>query len=122
MLKEIREQPHHVRKMFMWISVVLSCLLIGFFWFRSTQKQVLALLNPEEAQRIESERVLAENELNKNIDSSPFATIMQSFRELRANISDIIRFDNINIGGVDVRSEYNQPQEPVAPQNLPITE
>ncbi|OGN27556.1 MAG: hypothetical protein A3A33_05040 [Candidatus Yanofskybacteria bacterium RIFCSPLOWO2_01_FULL_49_25] len=82
LLDEIRQQPEHIRHIFMWTMVVLSFSIIGFVWFQSKSRQVVALLNPEKAQQDEA-RNLAANDKSP----SPFAAIGNSFKDLTANIS-----------------------------------
>lgn len=114
--QEIREQPPHIRGMFMWLCVVVTFSVVGYAWFRTTSKQLIALVNPERAKQ---EQRLAEN---KN-SSSPFATINSSVKELGASILELIdltkKTNNIEIknnGAVTV------PEQPiVSPQKLPLS-
>ena len=46
-LHEIRQQPIHIRHLFMWTSVVITFSLVAFIGFNSTKNNVVALLNPE---------------------------------------------------------------------------
>ena len=114
LLKEIREQPEHIRHVFMWVLVVITFSVVGFVWFRNTEKRFVALLNPEQAQ---ADRALAEK--TKASTPSPFATIFNAWNDLRANISELIlgrqsEF-NVNNGGVGPK------EEPLPPQRLPLS-
>jgi len=113
LLQEIKEQPEHIRHIFMWVCVVIVFSVIGFVWFRSTEKKFVALLNPEQAQE---EQALAEK--NKTGMPSPFATILESWGNLKANISELILGKpssfNVENGGM-------KPEETVPPQKLPLS-
>ncbi len=113
-LDEIKQQPEHIRQMFMWVLVVITFSVVGFVWFRSTEKKLVALLNPGKAQ--ESAALAEKSEAGI---LSPFATIFDAWGELRANISELL------LGGptsFDVGNEEIQPaQEPLSPQKLPLS-
>lgn len=103
----------------MWVFVVITFSIIGFVWFRSTEKKFVALLNPEEAQ---ATRALAES--TKSETGSPFATILNSLRELKANISELVggsgKSGNPPAGGEP--SAGSQPDsDQLPPQKLPLS-
>jgi hypothetical protein len=114
-LQEIKEQPPHIREMFMWVCVVITFSVIGFAWFKSTTKQFVALLNPEEVQET---RAIAKEQ------PSPFATLALSFKDLTASVARLFDFssDNnleiINIPNLP-KAEINRPT--VLPQKLPLS-
>ena len=114
-LHEIKQQPEHIRKTFMWVLVVITFSVVGFVWFRNTEKRFVALLNPEQA---EAERALAEK--TKAGTPSPFATIFDAWNNLRANISELIMGRqsefNVNNSGAEPK------EEPLPPQRLPLSE
>lgn len=114
LLREIRSQPPHIRELFMWLCVVITFSIIGWAWFRQTQKQFLALLHPEQTE----ERALAEQEKSKQ-RPSPFATIFSSFGDLRANILELFASPKPNV--LEVGNQEPQ-QEEVPPKELPIIE
>lgn len=47
-LDDIKNQPQHVREIMFGLSVFITILLIGMVWFRSFQKNLYVLMNPEE--------------------------------------------------------------------------
>lgn len=113
----------------MWLCVIIAFSTVGFVWFRSTSKQFVALMHPEEAQ----ERALAEKEktLQQGLrlstaerpqgkQPSPFATIFDSWRNLQANISELfvgsesnLEINNNETGSVKIE---------LPPQKLPISQ
>lgn len=115
LLREIREQPEHIRHLFLWVCVVIVFSVIGFVWFKNTEKRFVALLNPEQAQE---ERALAEK--TEAGTPSPFATIFSSWKDLKANISELFLGKRsgfeVNNGGI------GPEQEPIPPQKLPLSE
>ena len=89
-LYEIKQQPEHIRKAFMWVLVVITFSVVGFVGFRNTEQRFVALLNPGQAQE---ERALAEK--TKIQTPSPFATIFNDFI-----------YDNIMMSGL-LPDDYN---------------
>ncbi len=114
-IKEIRQQPEHIREIFLWVLVVIFFSLIGFVWFRSTEKRVVALLNPEQT---EAARVLAKEKEDNS--PTPFATMFNSFNGLRANISDL--FGSFPSENFELTNGVRSEDEPVPPQRLPLSE
>ncbi len=113
-LDEIKEQPEHIRHLFMWVCVVIVFSVVGFVWFRNTEKRFVALLNPEQAQE---ERALAEK--TKANTLSPFATIFNAWNDLRANISELILGKQ---SGLEINNREVKPaEEPLPPQKLPLS-
>lgn len=114
LLDEIRQQPEHIRHMFMWLCVVITFSVIGFVWFRSTSRQFVALMHPEVAQ----ERVLAEK--NEPKQPSPFATIFSVWSNLRANISELLTGPESSL---EINNGVNGAEKTeVPPQKLPLAE
>lgn len=118
LLEEIRQQPLHIRYIFMWTMVVITFSVVGFVWFRQTTNQFVALLHPEEAQ----ERALAEQEETlrqaQGKQLSPFATIFDAVGDLRANILELF----VGPKSLDINNEQFVPEEKLSPQKLPISE
>lgn len=97
----------------MWVCVVIVFSVVGWAWFRQTQKQFVALLHPEQA---EEARVLAEQE-KQNAPQSPFSAVFSSFKNIRANISEL--FVDFNDG---MPNAAPSKTENVPPNKLPIAE
>ena len=114
-LYEIKQQPEHIRKAFMWVLVVITFSVVGFVWFRNTEKRIVALLNPEQAQE---ERALAEQ--TKTQVLSPFATIFDTWNNLRANISELILGRQPELNAGDGRT--GPEEESLPPQKLPLSQ
>ena len=112
LIKEIREQPEHIRHVFMWVMVLITFSVVGFAWFNSTQKKFVALLNPEAAK---ADQMLAAK--NKPQGFSPFATISNSIKDLQANISELFSGQQLDLNLNNVKV---QNQEVLPPQTLPL--
>lgn len=109
MLKEIREQPEHIRAIFMWLSVFIVFSLVIFVWANSFQQKLALLLNsPEE------EKVLAEEE-------SPFVVIGKSLNDLKATILDLFGLVNGARNETEVINNLERRFE-VEPNLLPLSE
>lgn len=80
-LDDIRKQSKETRDVMFYLSVFITVLLIGMVWFRSFQKNLYALMNPEE----DVKKMLA-------IENTPvpslFSFIGQSANEARGLILD----------------------------------
>ena len=110
-LDEIRQQPEHIRHVFMWTMVVITFSVVGLL-FRQTTKQFVALLHPEEAEV----RALAEKPTQTAL---AFATIFATMDDLRANISELLAGPKQS---VDVNNGQSAPEEQLPPQTLPLSE
>lgn len=113
LVREIRQQPEHIRLIFMWTFVVITFSVVGFAWFQSTSKEYLALLNPDQAQ---DTRALAAKDDKKT--PSPFATILSSFGDLKANISDLFVGKSASVDVGDAQ-DIQQPEVPA--QTFPLS-
>ncbi len=113
--EEIRQQPYHIREVFLWLFVVVTFSVIGFFWFRSTQQQVLALINPDSVQAAGDSHSYAITTKNE----SPFKTVLDSFRGLQANISQLVNFKNNDVT-ITNDTQVSAPLSGQA-QYLPVT-
>lgn len=47
-LDDIRKQPQHTREIMFGLAVFVTILMIGMIWFRSFQRNIYVLMNPEE--------------------------------------------------------------------------
>lgn len=87
-LDDIKNQPQHVREIMFGLSVFITVLLVGMVWFRSFQKNLYVLLNPEDG----LEKALA-------VENAPvpslFGFIWQTAGDLKGTISNLFS-DNAN--------------------------
>lgn len=79
-IREIRQQPLHVRKIFVWTLTTLTFSLVVIGWAGSTQKRVVAMLNGPQKTSEQTEVA--------NKQPSPFAAIKKSFKDLSAAINE----------------------------------
>ena len=73
-LKNIQEQPQHIREIMFGLCVVTTVSLVGAVWFRDFQNDMYALLNPEDVQQ---ERFLAQEN-----SESLFSVLGKTFGDL----------------------------------------
>lgn len=111
-LDEIRQQPPHIREIFMWLCVIIVFSVVGFAWFRTTAKQFVALLHPEQNQ----ERVFAQRKETQ----SPFATLFLSLKDLKETITDIFDFSKEK-GVFEIQNKSDLEIEPIIEQALPLS-
>jgi hypothetical protein len=116
LLEEIREQPEYIRHIFMWACVTIVFSVVGFFWFKNTEKRFIALLNPSETQQ--EEKALAEK--TKSQPASPFAAIFSAWENLKANISELILGKQVEFNVNNDKGGLEEEQLP--PQKLPLSE
>lgn len=108
LLREIRQQPPHIRKLFMWTSVVITFSLVGYIGFRQTSQNFVALLNPGDAAK-------QEEAVPPDPGSSPFALLRDSWESLRASIGGAFN------GNDSADTSRERPSvSPVPPQKLPV--
>lgn len=112
LLEEIRNQPAHIREIFMWLSVVIVFSAVSFFWFQSTAKQFVALVNPQKAK---DDRALAQK--NKLEQQSVLAVIGQSADTLKDGIAEFFGFTE------DKTTEFigSYRSEPIPPNLFPTS-
>lgn len=78
-LDDIRKQPQHIREIMFGLCVVTTVSLVGMVWFNSFQKDMYALLNPEEVQQ---EKFLAQEN-----QRSLFGNLSKTFGDIGAIVS-----------------------------------
>ena len=88
LLQEIRNQPPHIREIFMWLCVVISFSVVSFFWFQSTAKEFVALVNPEKA---EASRALAQQ--NQKVQPSLLGNIGSTLITAKAGFYQLFSLD-----------------------------
>src|SRR3989338_1605595 len=93
-LDDIRKQPQHIRELMFGLSVFITVLLIGMVWFRSFQKNLYVLMNPEE----DVEKMLA-------VENAPvpslFGYVGKSFSGIKGLVSDFLSDEKATINGQD---------------------
>ena len=111
MLKEIRQQPEHIRAIFMWLSVFIVFSLVVFVWFRGFERKISLLINEPE-----KESGMAEQR-------SPASVITGSFRDLRATIIDLFGLAAGSKKEVEVKNNFEDRfGEKIEPNLLPVSE
>jgi len=102
-LDDIQQQPRGTREVMFVLSVIISVSLVGMVWFSSTEKDLYALLNPEEVQQ---DVFFAKEDGERN---SLFASISQLGLDMKASFFEIFRFfggiDQINVNTIELRGE-----------------
>lgn len=80
---DIKKQPQHIREIMFGLSVFITVLLVGLVWFRSFQRNIYVLLNPEDG----LEKALA-------IENVPvpslFGFIWQTAGEVKGLVSELL--------------------------------
>ena len=104
LLDEIRQQPLHIRKTFMWVMVTLTFSSIGFLWVNATKDKVVALLNFDAQE---------EQDLDEPKGASPFAFLKESWDSLKAQISAP------GTKKETIAPSTSDTPEPIPPQELP---
>jgi len=105
MLNKIKKQPEHIREIMMWVCVSVMFFVVGGIWFASFKNNLTTMLNPE-----------TEKEVKTAQGSSPLSFITNGFKNLKANISDLIG----TIKNEDKKVESSLPK--VEPNKLPLSE
>lgn len=108
LLDEIRQQPLHIRKIFMWCMVVITFSMVGLWYANSTKNQIVALLNTNPPAGTQNSAVAEESQ-----GSSPFALMARTLRDLRAQISSFFARETPTL------LPPRNTAAPVPPQQLP---
>jgi len=106
-IREIKNQPEHIRKTFMWLSVIVVFSFIFIIGIRETERKITALINPE--------LLKEENTTNLADNSSPFNVLGRYFSGLRASIGDVFLI------GTRVQEINKEPREFSSPALLPVS-
>ncbi len=116
-IEEIKNQPAHIREVFMWLCIVITFSVVSFFWFQSTAKEFVAMVNPVQA---EQERALAQK--NGQDQLSVLATIGQSASNFKASIAELLGFATGGSGNVlEFTGGQTYHSDPAPPQLFPIS-
>ena len=107
MLKEIRNQPEHIRALFMWLSVFIVFSLVVFVWANSFQQKLAFLLNSEKEETVNPE--------------SPLAVIGGGLNDLRATIIDLFGLASGQKNQIEVIDNLEKRFK-VEPKLLPLSE
>lgn len=111
LMNEIHKQSLGVRKTMFVLALVATAAFVGRIWFESFNKNLYAVLHPQE---VAEQKYLAEQEDNPSI----FSAIGGSFSGLKALISDA--FDNTE-RNFEVEGFNNVESEPEEEYNaLPL--
>ncbi len=79
-LKNIHEQPQHIREIMFGLCVVTTVSLVGAVWFKDFRSDMYALLNPEE---VRQERFLA-----RENSESLFGVLGKTFGDISSVLTD----------------------------------
>lgn len=110
MLKEIRNQPEHIRALFMWLSVFIVFSLVIFVWANSFQQKLALLLNPEEKTETAKQE-------------SPLAVISGGLNDLRATIVDLFGLASGRKNELEIKSNLEDRfGSKIEPNLLPVSE
>jgi len=122
MLKEIRQQPEHIRAIFMWLSVFIVFSLVIFVWLNSFQQKLALLLNSEEKTET-AKQSRSSDDRGSSIKSgeSPLAVISSGFNDLRATIIDLFGLASGQKNQIEVIDNLEKRFK-VEPKLLPLSE
>jgi hypothetical protein len=108
-IDEIQKQPQSTREAMFALSVIITVSLIGFIWFRSFERDLFVLLNPDQEKQ---ELFFAKQGEAESI----FATIGKSGTNLRATLSGLWGF----LGDKDVERLESIPRFNSEVYELPL--
>jgi len=86
-LDDIQNQPQRTREIMFGLSVFITVLLIGMIWFRSFQKKLYVLMNPEDG----IEKSLA---IENTSVPSLFGFVLQTAGEVKGLVSGLLGDSN----------------------------
>ncbi len=103
-IQEIRNQPPHVRELATVLCTIVVVAIVGLVWFRSFQKDIYAMLNPDQQPQ-------AQDKLFAQQSKSLFGSILQVFSDGKAQISNLFS----NSSQTDIT---NNPTASTVPSNI----
>ncbi|HVZ11305.1 MAG TPA: hypothetical protein VG941_02750 [Candidatus Paceibacterota bacterium] len=106
LIRDIRNQPDHVRELIALLCTVVVGVGIGVIWFHSFKHDVYALLNPKPDQSSDARSFASDT-------TSLFGYIGKAFSQSKAQIEDFLTRSDSN--------ESLSPQESGQPHALPVT-
>ncbi len=107
LLDEIRQQPKHIRMIFMWLIVVVTFSVFGFWYLGTLGENVTTALNTTGEP--------AKSQAKSDTSTSPFSAMGKSFSNLGASISKLIK------GKDSTQSAPPQASQSLIPvQKLPV--
>ena len=109
-VREIRKQPQHIRELATILCTIAVVAVVVLVWYRSFQKDIYALLNPD--QQIE-----APDKFFAQESKSLFGSILQVLDEGKAQISDLFNQD----GETNVINQTDSDSKNV-PHPLPVSQ
>ena len=112
-IHEIRNQPQHVRELATVLCTIAVVAVVVTVWFHSFQKNIYALLNPDQQPQAQDQMFAQESK-------SLFGSILQTISDGRAQISNLFsgksQTDIINAPASQTNNPSNVPHPlPVSP-------
>ena len=109
MLKEIHNQPEHIRALFMWLSVFIVFSLVIFLWLNSFQQKLVLLLNSDKKEAAKPE--------------SPLAIMGSGLSDLKATIADLFGLASGRKNELEIKNSLeNRFGTKIEPNLLPVSE
>ena len=110
-LDEIREQPEHIRKIMFGFCVITTISIVGVIWYRSLEKNLFALLNPDE---------MANQPKYAQTSSGLFGDIGSTFKDLGGTIFNFIGIKS-EPNNIENSSDTSAPAESDKTYLLPLS-
>ena len=125
--KDIKNQSQGAREIMFLLSTIITVSLVGMIWFRSFEKNIYVMLNPDrEAEqkffaggRQKFGDLYAKNDSAGRNLPSLFSNLSQTGRDLKAAALGLFNFKN-KIIETPLPAELNQPETPAKAYLLPV--
>ena len=102
-LDDIRKQPRHIREIMFSLCVITTISLVGMIWFRSFEKDLFVMMNPEPEKQA---RFFAERDKRTPLI---YADVTKAFVNLRATMYGALGFlDDYNSSQVKVEKDDSE--------------
>lgn len=92
-IHEIRNQPKHVRELATLLCTIAVVAVVGLVWFRSFQKDMYAMLNPEQA----GAEGGGQDQLFAQQSKSLFGSIFQILSDGKTQISSLFNKNQTDV-------------------------
>jgi hypothetical protein len=112
-IKEIRNQPHHVRELATVLCTIVVVAIVGIVWFHSFQHDIYAMLNPTDAPQ-------AQDQMFAQQSTSLFGSMFQALKNSSAEISNFFSGKGSQTNIVNTQTyQTNSPSTATHP--LPVS-
>lgn len=112
LIREIRNQPDHIRELIAGLCTVVIASLVALVWFNSFKHDVFVLLNPDQQ---------TDNRFLASDSTSLFGYIGKAFSDGKAQITEFIKGSHTSTISPTTNSNTTSSNTESNPHALPVS-